>query len=42
MKAKLSALPVHIHNRLGRLYMSVVGPMHRLIVPRMLAQVAHG
>lgn len=33
---------VHIHNRLGRVYMSVVGPVHRLIVPRMLAQVAHG
>lgn len=33
---------VHIHNRLGRVYMGVVGPAHRLIVPRMLAQVAHG
>lgn len=33
---------VHIHNRLGRVYMSVVGPVHSLIVPRMLAQVAHG
>ncbi|MDP3651496.1 MAG: DUF2867 domain-containing protein [Rhodoferax sp.] len=33
---------VHIHNRLGRLYMAVVGPVHSAIVPRMLAQVAHG
>lgn len=33
---------VHIHNRLGRVYMGVVGPVHSLIVPRMLAQVAHG
>lgn len=33
---------VHIHNGLGRVYMRVVGPVHRLIVPRMLAQVAHG
>ncbi len=33
---------VHIHNRLGAVYMSVVGPVHRVIVPRMLAQVAHG
>ena len=32
---------VHIHNRLGRFYMSIVGPVHSLIVPRMLAQVAH-
>lgn len=32
---------VHTHNRLGRLYMSIVGPVHSLIVPRMLAQVAH-
>ncbi len=31
---------VHIHNRLGRVYMSVVGPAHKLIVPRMLAQAA--
>lgn len=31
---------VHIHNRLGRVYMSVVGPVHKLIVPRMLAQAA--
>ncbi|MCV2370629.1 DUF2867 domain-containing protein [Roseateles oligotrophus] len=29
---------VHIHNRLGRLYMSVVGPVHGLIVPMMLRQ----
>lgn len=33
---------VHIHNRLGRVYMSVVGPVHSFIVPHMLAQVAHG
>lgn len=33
---------VHIHNRLGRCYMAIVGPAHRVIVPRMLAQVAHG
>ena len=32
---------VHIHNRLGRIYMAVVGPAHSLIVPRMLAQVAY-
>lgn len=32
---------VHIHNRLGRCYMAIVGPAHSLIVPRMLAQVAH-
>ncbi len=29
---------VHIHNRLGRVYMSVVGPVHGLIVPLMLKQ----
>jgi Protein of unknown function (DUF2867) len=33
---------VHIHNRLGRFYMAIVGPVHSFIVPRMLAQVAHG
>ncbi len=32
---------VHIHNRPGRLYMAIVGPVHSLIVPRMLAQVAY-
>jgi hypothetical protein len=32
---------VHIHNRLGRLYMAIVGPAHSFIVPRMLAQVAY-
>lgn len=42
MKAQLSALPVHIRDRLGRVYMGVVGPVHRLVVPRMLAQVTHG
>lgn len=31
---------VHIHNRLGHAYMAVVGPVHKLIVPRMLGQVA--
>jgi len=30
---------VHIHNRLGQAYMAVVGPVHKLIVPRMLGQV---
>jgi hypothetical protein len=30
---------VHEHNRLGRLYMAVVGPAHGLIVPLMLRQV---
>jgi len=39
-KVSLSTV-VHIHNRLGRVYMAVVGPVHSLIVPRMLAQVAH-
>lgn len=29
---------VHIHNRLGRVYMSVVGPVHGVIVPLMLKQ----
>jgi len=33
---------VHTHNRLGRLYMAIVGPVHGFIVPRMLAQVVHG
>ena len=34
---------VHEHNRLGRLYMAVVGPVHRRIVPRMLEQAQrHG
>jgi len=32
---------VHNHNRLGRLYMAVVGPVHQLIVPIMLKQVLH-
>lgn len=27
---------VHIHNRLGRMYMAFVGPLHRRIVPAML------
>lgn len=33
---------VHIHNRLGKVYMAVVGPVHQRIVPWMLAQAAHG
>ncbi len=33
---------VHIHNRLGRAYMSVVGPVHGVIVPLMLRQVGDG
>ena len=32
---------VHIHNRLGRFYMAIVGPAHSFIVPRMLAQVTY-
>ncbi|MDC8770173.1 DUF2867 domain-containing protein [Roseateles albus] len=32
---------VHIHNRLGRVYMSVVGPVHGLIVPMMLRRLGH-
>ena len=32
---------VHIHNLLGRCYMAIVGPVHGVIVPHMLAQVAH-
>lgn len=36
---KLSTV-VHIHNRLGRAYMVVVGPAHRCIVPLMLWQAA--
>lgn len=39
-KVSLSTV-VHIHNRLGRCYMAIVGPVHSIIVPRMLAQVAH-
>jgi hypothetical protein len=31
---------VHIHNRLGRVYMLPVVPMHRLIVPAMLGRLA--
>ncbi|ARU04329.1 hypothetical protein CCO03_06260 [Comamonas serinivorans] len=30
---------VHVHNLLGRLYMLPVAPVHRLIVPSMLAQL---
>ncbi len=29
---------VHFHNRLGRIYMAIVAPFHRLIVKRMVAQ----
>jgi Protein of unknown function (DUF2867) len=32
---------VHIHNLLGRIYMLVVAPIHKLIVPAMLGR-AHG
>lgn len=32
---------VHIHNRLGHIYMSVVGPVHGVIVPLMLRQVGN-
>lgn len=34
------ATVVHIHNRLGRVYMAVVGPAHSCIVPLMLKQIA--
>ncbi len=41
-KSKVSLSTVaHIHNRLGRCYMAIVGPVHGIIVPRMLAQVTH-
>ncbi|MFZ2853595.1 MAG: DUF2867 domain-containing protein [Rhodocyclaceae bacterium] len=33
---------VHIHNRLGRVYMLLVKPFHRLIVPASLRQAAEG
>nr|WP_315495269.1 DUF2867 domain-containing protein [uncultured Rhodoferax sp.] len=32
---------VHNHNALGRAYMAIVGPVHRLIVPLMLRQSLH-
>lgn len=32
---------VHNHNALGRAYMAIVGPVHRIIVPRMLRQSLH-
>lgn len=32
---------VHNHNALGRAYMAIVGPVHRLIVPTMLRQSLH-
>nr|WP_315479380.1 DUF2867 domain-containing protein [uncultured Rhodoferax sp.] len=32
---------VHNHNGLGRAYMAVVGPVHRVIVPIMLRQSLH-
>jgi hypothetical protein len=32
------ATVVHVHNLLGRVYMLLVAPMHRLIAPAMLAQ----
>lgn len=30
---------VHVHNTLGRLYMAIVAPIHRRIVPAMLASM---
>ena len=30
---------VHIHNLLGRIYMAVITPMHRMIVPASLARL---
>lgn len=33
------ATVVHVHNRLGRIYMRLVAPLHRLIVPAMLARL---
>lgn len=33
---------VRTHNRLGRLYLQLVLPFHRLIVPRMLRQIGPG
>lgn len=35
------ATVVKIHNRLGRVYMAVVAPVHRRIVPAMLRRLAH-
>lgn len=32
---------VHVHNRLGRVYIAVVAPVHRIIVPAMLRKLAH-
>jgi hypothetical protein len=32
---------VHVHNLLGRLYVSVVVPIHRVIVPAMLRRLGH-
>jgi hypothetical protein len=34
------ATVVHVHNRLGRIYMLFVAPIHRLIAPAMLARIA--
>ncbi|MBX9756694.1 MAG: DUF2867 domain-containing protein [Pseudomonadaceae bacterium] len=33
------ATVVHVHNRLGRVYMLLVAPIHRLIAPAMLARL---
>lgn len=33
------ATVVHVHNRLGRVYMLFVAPIHRLIAPAMLARI---
>jgi hypothetical protein len=35
----LLATVVHVHNRLGRIYMLLVAPVHRLIAPAMLAKL---
>ena len=32
---------VHIHNRLGRIYMLFVTPVHRMIVPAVLAKISN-
>jgi hypothetical protein len=32
---------VQTHNTLGRAYLAIVLPFHRLIVPSMIARVAH-
>lgn len=40
-RQEVSALTlVHTHNVLGRIYLAIVKPFHKLIVPAMLSQVA--